>query len=162
MRSALGLDDDRKIGDRHHPYVDAPRSLVYGAWTAPERLARWWGPHGYTVLSCKTNLRIGGGWSVRTRSPEGNEHAASGIYRQIVPLERLMFTHAWEGIEDGLPGHETLVTIDFAEQSGKTRMTFQQSVFSSVSARDAHEGGWSKSFELLVGYLAQELGRKEA
>jgi uncharacterized protein YndB with AHSA1/START domain len=138
---------------------DAPRSLVYGAWTAPERLAQWWGPHGFTVLSCKADVRVGGGWCVRIRSPEGSEHASSGIYREIVPLERLVFTHAWEGTEDGEPGHETLVTINFAEQSGKTRMAFQQSVFTSVSARDAHEVGWSESFELLVGYLDSQQGR---
>jgi uncharacterized protein YndB with AHSA1/START domain len=72
-----------------------------------------------------------------------------------VPPERLVFTFAWEGDEDGEPGHETLVTLSFAEEGGRTRMTFRQAVFTSVESRDAHEGGWSEAFERLALHLTE-------
>ena len=134
---------------------DAPRPLVYAAWTEPDRLTRWWGPRGFTVVFSEVDARVGGAWRVRMRSPEGDEHTSGGVYREITPPERLVFTHAWEGCEDGEPGHETLVTITFAEDAGKTRMTFRQAVFATSSSRDSHEEGWSSAFEVLGEYLAQ-------
>jgi uncharacterized protein YndB with AHSA1/START domain len=133
--------------------LDAPRALVYAAWTEPERLLRWWGPHGFTVDAAEVDVRVGGAWRVRMRSPEGEEHTSSGVYRELVPPERLVFTFAWEGCEDGEPGHETLVSLSFAEEGGRTRMTFRQEVFTSVPSRDAHEGGWSEAFERLAAHL---------
>jgi uncharacterized protein YndB with AHSA1/START domain len=134
---------------------DAPQALVYAAWTEPDHLTRWWGPRGFTVVFSDIDVRVGGAWRVRMRSPEGNEHTSGGVYREVAPPERLVFTHAWEGAEDGEPGHETLVTITFAEDAGKTRMTFRQAVFATPASRDAHEEGWSSAFEVLAEYLAQ-------
>ncbi len=68
--------------------------------------------------------------------------------------ERLVFTWAWEKPE-GHPGHETLVTVNFAEHGAKTKMTFRQAVFPSVRERDSHRGGWSESFERLARYVAK-------
>jgi uncharacterized protein YndB with AHSA1/START domain len=135
--------------------LDAPQALVYAAWTEPEHLLRWWGPHGFTVDAAEVDRRVGGAWRVRMRSPEGRVHASSGVYRELVPPERLVFTFAWEGDEDGEPGHETLVTLSFAEEGGRTRMTFRQAVFTSVESRDAHEGGWSEAFERLALHLTE-------
>jgi uncharacterized protein YndB with AHSA1/START domain len=134
---------------------DAPRATVFAAWTDAEHLASWWGPRGYTALACQADVRVGGTWRVASRSPEGSEHTAGGVYREIVAPERLVFTMAWEGMEDGEPGRETLVTVSFAEEGAGTRMTFQQSVFSSREACDGHDEGWSSAFELLAEYLAK-------
>ena len=68
--------------------------------------------------------------------------------------ERLVFTFAWDQ-EDGRRGHETLVTITFAEQRGRTTMTFRQAVFESVGDRDGHQGGWNSTFDRLAEHLAQ-------
>jgi uncharacterized protein YndB with AHSA1/START domain len=133
---------------------DAPRRLVFQVWTDPKHLKQWWGPRGFTVLSCELDLRPGGAWRIRSRAPEGKEHVAQGVFREIVEPERLVFTHAWVDAE-GRPGHETLVTVTFAEQNGKTLFTFHQGVFASITSREAHEKGWSSTFDLLVEYLAK-------
>jgi uncharacterized protein YndB with AHSA1/START domain len=132
---------------------DAPPSLVFKVWTQAEHLARWWGPRGFTVLAYKAEVRPGGSFRFGIRSPEGSEQWAQGVYREVVPPERLVFTTAWED-EQGRPKHETLVTLTFAEQDGRTRLTLHQALFESTTARDLHEGGWSSTLELLGDYLA--------
>lgn len=132
---------------------DAPRSLVFKVWTQPEHLARWWGPRDFTLISYKADVRPGGSFRFGVRSPEGTDHWAHGIYREVTEPERLAFTTAWE-YPDGKPKHETLVTLTFAERDGKTKLTLRQAVFESVTARDLHRGGWSSTMELLAEYLA--------
>jgi len=133
---------------------DAPRALVFKVWTQPEHLARWWGPRNYTVISYKADVRVDGSFRFGVRSPENTEHWAHGTYREIVPPERLVFTTAWEH-PDGSPKHETLVTLTFAEQGDKTKLTLKQTQFESVTSRDLHRGGWSSTFDLLEQYLAK-------
>ena len=101
--------------------------------------------------------QVGGRWRIETRSPEGQEHHAGGVYREITPHDRLVFTMAWDGAEDGEPGRETLISVGFAEEGQGTRMTFRQETFSTPSARDAHEAGWGGAFAMLAEHLA---GRK--
>ena len=133
---------------------DAPRALVFKVWTQPEHLARWWGPRNYTVISYKADVRVDGSFRFGVRSPENTEHWAHGTYREIAPPERLVFTTAWEH-PDGSPKHETLVTLTFAEQGDKTKLTLKQTQFESVTSRDLHRGGWSSTFDLLEEYLAK-------
>ena len=133
---------------------DAPRALVFKVWTQPEHLARWWGPRNYTVISYKADVRVDGSFRFGVRSPENTEHWAHGTYREIAPPERLVFTTAWEH-PDGSPKHETLVTLTFAEQGEKTKLTLKQTQFESVTSRDLHRGGWSSTFDLLEEYLAK-------
>lgn len=133
---------------------DAPVPIMYQAFTTPEHIRQWWGPRGFTTLSCEMDLRTGGVWRVRSRSAEGTEHAERGVFREVVPSRRLVFTHAWEDPEGRL-GDETLVTLTFAELDGKTTIEFRQAVFDSVASRDGHEEGWSSAFELLVEYLGK-------
>jgi uncharacterized protein YndB with AHSA1/START domain len=132
---------------------DAPRQLVFKAWTEPDRAARWWGPQGFTTISCEMEVRPGGTFRACMRSPEGTEHCRQGIYREVVEPERLVFTYAWEDAE-GNPGHETVVTVTFADLAGKTELTLHQAVFETVTARDAHHGGWTSCLERFAAYLA--------
>jgi uncharacterized protein YndB with AHSA1/START domain len=132
---------------------DAPPALIFKIWTQPQIIRQWWGPRGYTTLSSEMDVRPGGAWRVRSRDTDGFETAERGVFREVTEPERLVFTHAWEG-EDGTPGHETLVTVTFADQGDKTRMTFRQGPFTSVEIRDGHFQGWSESFDMLVEYLA--------
>lgn len=132
---------------------DAPRRLVFKAWIEPEHAARWWGPQGFTTLSCEMDVRPGGIWRRCMRSPEGILCIKRGVYREVVPPERLVFTYADEDADGGL-GHETLVTVTFAEQGEKTKLTLHQAVFDTVAARDAHEGGWTSCLERFAEYLA--------
>jgi len=140
---------------------DAPRELVFKVWSAPEHLARWWGPRGFTVLFFEADVRPGGGFRFGIRSPEGTEHWARGIYREVERPARLVFTTAWEDSE-GKAQHETLVTLSFTEEKGKTRLSFRQALFESANARDLHEGGWSSTLDLLVEYLAAIQGASPA
>jgi uncharacterized protein YndB with AHSA1/START domain len=133
---------------------DAPRRLVFRAWTAPEHLVRWWGPHGFTLPSCRMDFRPGGAFRCLMRSPEGTDHRLRGVYREIVEPERLVFTFAWED-EEGRLGHETLVTVTFADHGGRTKLILHQAVFESVTARDSHREGWTETLERLAAYLAQ-------
>jgi uncharacterized protein YndB with AHSA1/START domain len=114
---------------------DAPRTLVFKAWTEPDRAARWWGPRGFTTAYCDMDLRPGGAYRVCMRSREGTEHWQQGVCREVAEPERLVFTFAWEDAQ-GKPGHETVVTVTFAEHGAKTKLTSHQAVFETVTARD--------------------------
>jgi uncharacterized protein YndB with AHSA1/START domain len=138
---------------------NAPPPVVFATWTDANELVQWWGPRGFQIVSCKADVRVGGAWRVETRSPEGEVHNAGGVYREVAPPERLVFTMAWDGTEDSEPGRETLVTVGLVEEGNRTRMTFRQAVFSSMAARDAHDAGWASAFELLAEYLAGEGNR---
>ena len=133
---------------------DAPRALVFRAWTKPEHMVRWRGPKDFTAPSCTMDFRSGGAYRACIRSPDGQEYWMRGIYREIVEPERLIFTFSWE--EDGERGRENLITVTFGEQGDKTRMTFRQAFFESVEQRDSHQQGWSECLERLAQYLAGE------
>jgi len=133
---------------------DAPRELVFRAWTDPDHLRLWWGPHGFTVTFLEVDVRPGGLWRKCMRSPDGRDYWRSGAYREVAPPERLSFTY-YSDDPNSLPGHETLVTLEFADRGSKTLMTFRQALFESNAARDAHQGGWTESLERLYGYLGR-------
>jgi uncharacterized protein YndB with AHSA1/START domain len=156
MAARNSLEIDQEIEERTlvlSRIFDAPRDLVYKVWTQPEHLARWWGPRGFTLLSYKADVRVGGSYRFGTRSPQGSEHWAHGVYREVAPPERLVLTHAWEH-PDGKPKHETIMTLTFAEQGDKTKLTLKQTLFESVTSRDLHRGGWSSTLDMLGEYLA--------
>jgi uncharacterized protein YndB with AHSA1/START domain len=133
--------------------LDAPRALVFQAWTEPDRAARWWGPQGFTTLYCDMDVRPGGTFRASMRSPAGTVHVRRGVYREVVEPERLVFTFAWEDAE-GEPGHETVVTLTFADLDGKTELTLHQAVFETVAARDDHRRGWTSTLARFAEYLA--------
>jgi uncharacterized protein YndB with AHSA1/START domain len=161
----LALDDqsvsvarpaDKRLVSRCHHFTrvfDAPRSLVFKAWTELEHLVHWLGPQGFTGTIVKMDVRPGGAYRFHMRGPEDTDLWRQGVYREIVEPERLVFTYAWEDAE-GKPGHETLVMVTFEEHGGKTKLTLRQAVFESVIKRDEHRGGWTSSLERLVEYLA--------
>jgi uncharacterized protein YndB with AHSA1/START domain len=131
---------------------DAPRSLVFKAWTETEHLAHWWGPKGFTLPACTMDFRPGGAYRLCMRSPEGVDHWLRGVYHEIVEPERLVFTYAWEDAE-GRPNHETLVTVTFADHDGKTQLTLHHAVFATAAARDDHGRGWTQTLDHLGEYL---------
>jgi uncharacterized protein YndB with AHSA1/START domain len=150
-----GSRPDAEAGERELVITrvfDAPRELVFAAWTTREHLLNWAAPRNFTVVDCDGDLRPGGVWRETMRSPEGKEHRNGGTYREIVAPERLVYTFAWE--EDGKRGHETLVTVTFENEGGKTKMTFRQGPFESVESRDGHQGGWSEAFERLAACVS--------
>jgi uncharacterized protein YndB with AHSA1/START domain len=132
---------------------DAPRELVFRAWTDIDHLRKWFGPKWHPATHVAMDVRPGGRWRACLRSTEtGNNLWLGGVYREIVPPKRLAFTFAWE--EEGERGLETLVEITLAERNGKTHMTFRQTPFQSDGERDGHRGGWSSTFDRLEELLA--------
>jgi uncharacterized protein YndB with AHSA1/START domain len=132
--------------------IDAPRALVFNAWTDPEQIARWWGPKGYTTVDYDMDIRPGGTYRFRMRSPEGVDHRKRGVYREIVAPERIVFTFAWEE-PDGRLGRELLVTVTFEPLGTQTRLTLRQSGFDTVENRDSHVIGWTSCLERFGEYM---------
>jgi uncharacterized protein YndB with AHSA1/START domain len=132
--------------------IDAPRRLVFKAWTQAEHIACWWGPQGFTTIHCEMDIRVGGAYRFGMRSPQGTEHWKRGVYREIVEPERIVFTFAWEDT-DGNPGRELLTTVIFAEEGSKTRLTLHQSGFQTAAAREDHITGWTSCFRRFADYI---------
>jgi uncharacterized protein YndB with AHSA1/START domain len=132
--------------------IDAPRALVFRAWTQPEHIARWWGPRGFTTTFCQMDVRVGGAYRCCMRSPQGTDHWKVGVYREIVEPERIVFTFAWADA-DGNAGHELLTTVTFDDERGKTKLTLRQSVFETRERRDDHVSGWTSCLERFGEYM---------
>ena len=127
---------------------DAPAALLFKLWTDPSHVMSWWGPRDYPATHVEMDVRPGGAWRGCLRSKESGEDLwQHGVFREVVEPHRVVFTFVWD--EEGERGMETLVTVTFDEQDGKTRMTFRQAPFQSVEERDGHNGGWSSSFDRL-------------
>jgi len=128
---------------------DAPRSLVFKAWTQPEHIMQWWGPRGYTTPTCEMDVRPGGALRLCMRSSaDGNDLWVSGIYREVVEPERLVFTATNE-----VDHVETVITVTFADQGDQTLLTMHQT-FSKSDVVDGAKKGWTSSLDRLAEYLA--------
>ncbi|MEV6898264.1 SRPBCC domain-containing protein [Amycolatopsis sp. NPDC051372] len=133
---------------------DAPRELVFRAWTEPERLASWLGPEKFAASGVTIDLRPGGTWRARIHSDEYDvERWMQGAYREISPPGRLVFTFSWDQPDDVVG--ETVVTITFTEVGDKTEMTFHQAPFPTEEERAGHQDGWSSTFEKLAHHLEE-------
>lgn len=151
--SAVLADDELLIS---HTF-DAPAALVFSLWSNPEHMKRWMGPQGYVCPAAEIDFRVGGAYRGMMKSPKNEENWFGGVYREIVPHRRLVFTFAWDAGPSG--SVETLVTITFTERDGKTVQMFHQTPFTSVEARDRHVGGWVSSFDKQVAY-AEKLAKE--
>ena len=133
---------------------DAPRELLFALWTQPAHFARWMGPEGFTCHDVEMDFRVGGAYSANICSAEHGDNPFGGVYREIVPNEKLVFTFAWRNTGPSADV-ETLVTITFREHDGKTVQTFHQTPFLSVERRDSHVGGWNSAFDKLNAQLRE-------
>jgi uncharacterized protein YndB with AHSA1/START domain len=151
----------------------APRALVFKAWTDPKHMAQWWGPHGFTNPVCEMDVRPGGAWRIVMRGPDGSEHPAKGVYREVVAPERLVLTidhselsEEWHDAVNpsrdkgkGKPGVEGITTITFEEHDGKTTLTIRTR-FESAAIRNGlvklgMAEGWKQSLERLEAVVAK-------
>jgi uncharacterized protein YndB with AHSA1/START domain len=110
---------------------DAPRRLVFDALTKPELLKRWYGQSGWTLVVCEVDLRVGGAFRFVSRRAEGRDVGQRGIYREVIPAERIVYAESWEDWDAG----ETLVTTVLVEQGGRTTLT-STALFPSREVRD--------------------------
>jgi uncharacterized protein YndB with AHSA1/START domain len=137
--------------------VDAPRALVFEAFTKCEHLKRWMGPARVTMVSCETDLRVGGRYRFVFRAPDGSEVGFSGEFKEIVPPERVVRTFVFEPMPDAA----ALETLELEEHDGKTTIK-TTTVHKTVENRDGHVGsgleagmaeGYTRLDELLAGLL---------
>jgi uncharacterized protein YndB with AHSA1/START domain len=140
--------------------IDAPRRLVFKAWTDPVHLMRWWAPNGCTTPFCRVDLRVGGKFHFCMRMADGHEIWGLGIYREIVEPERIVYVDTFADAEGNIvpPSHygmsaghpsETVVTVTFSEHDGKTKLTLRHSVPGSFAEREGMQQGWSQMLDRL-------------
>jgi len=128
---------------------NAPPAKVFAAWTEPEKLARWMGSEQIISVRAETDLRVGGRYRIRMITSE-DEHDVSGVYREVVPNEKIVFTWAWKST----PERESLVTVLLKADGGGTLLTLTHEQFFDEDARDRHQQGWSASLNKLEKFLA--------
>lgn len=127
--------------------VDAPRALVFEAFTKPEHLKRWMGPRTLTMVSCESDLRVGGRYRFVHRALDGQEFAFGGEYREIVRPERIVRTFVFEP----MPDHEALETLTLDESDGKTTIT-TTTLHNTVEGRDGHLASGRMEAGMTEGY----------
>jgi len=143
---------------------DAPRELVWKAWSEPEHFKRWWGPKTFTAPECKLDFRVGGKYLACMRAPDGKDYWSTGVYREIVPLQRIVYTDNFADEKGkivpasfyGMPGDfpdETVVTVTFEDLGGKTRMTLRHAGMPAGKMSELAEQGWNESFDKLSASL---------
>jgi uncharacterized protein YndB with AHSA1/START domain len=138
--------------NRHYPV--APEK-VWRAWTDPEAIKRWWGPGDNQPVSvAQLDVRVGGRFRVVFGGPEGRDHDVQGVYREVVPNRKLVFTWTWP---NSTPERESLVTIVFKKVAGGTELVFRHEQFIDETVRDNHKQGWSESFVKLERFLQEIL-----
>ncbi len=145
---------------------DAPRDIIWKAWTDPEMSKRWWGPKNFTAPVAAFDLRVGGKYLNCMRGPDGKDYWSTGIYREIVPGERLVMTDSFADEKGGVvPASyygmtgdwplELLVTMTLEEAGGKTKMVLRHEGIPSGLMREMTETGWSESFDKLAESIVE-------
>ena len=141
--------DERKLVIKRS--YNAPIDLVWRVWAEPQQAKQWWGPRGFKTPIVELDERPGGKWRALMIAPDGMELWQHGVYREIVPRKRIVYSFVW----DRDPDHQMLVSVDFAAKGKKTEITFEQTGFASDGEREGHKGGWGESFDRLGEYLKQ-------
>jgi uncharacterized protein YndB with AHSA1/START domain len=131
-------------------YTVAPEK-VWRAWTDPKQVARWFYPSGqHEVVLAEADVRVGGSYRITLRGPAGKEDGAGGVYREVTPQRKLVFT--WRGECGG--DAESLVTLSFTAAGGGTDFVLLHERFADVPTRDMHEAGWNGCLASLGDYLS--------
>jgi uncharacterized protein YndB with AHSA1/START domain len=133
--------------------IDAPRDLVWAAWTEPKHMAKWWGPKHFTNPVCELDVRPGGKILIHMRAPDGATHPMPGVFSEVIKPERLVFTAYAEGL-DGTRYLEAHTVVTFEAQGSRTKITVE------ARAKGLHplaaqmlagmEAGWTQSLERLA------------
>ena len=148
MTSLAKLAGKPRLSLDHH--FGAPPSDVFRAWTEPQHLAMWFGPAGAKVLNAACDPQAGGDFSLRFRTPDGQEREVSGRYREVTAEQRLAFTWTW----NHRPDQESLVTVVLVPDAGGTRLSLVHEPLFSEGAYSFLSRGWASSFDKLETLLA--------
>lgn len=129
---------------------DAAPERVWHAWTDPQALRQWMAPSdAFACEVAEADVRVGGRYRIVMKSPDGELHDVSGVYREVVPPRRLVYTWAWKST----PERESRVTIELRAADGGTELTLLHEQFFDAEARDRHNAGWTGCIERLGTFL---------
>jgi uncharacterized protein YndB with AHSA1/START domain len=133
---------------RHYPV--APEK-IWRAWTDPQALAKWWGPGpGEPVSLAELDVRAGGRFRIVFGGPDGKAHECAGVYQEVVPNKKLVFTWCWP---NSTPERISLVTITFSAVNNGTELNFTHEQLFDEKARDDHKRGWTGALDKLEQFL---------
>ncbi len=133
---------------RMERHFAAPPHLVFGVWTRPELVEVWFGSsHGFRAQDCTIDLRPGGTWRLRNIKGDVTEHV-TGVYHETVPGRRLSYTYHYEGT-----AFHSVISVEFHEAEGGTRIQFLQTGFPDRTSRDEHDFGWTFVFRMMQDAL---------
>lgn len=161
MSATVTLDTEHDphtiVGTR---VFDAPRALVFAAWTDPRHLAQWWGPNGFTTTTSAFELRAGGVWRFVMHGPDGRDYQNRITFDEVVPNERIVYRH---GGGDDVEPVQFQVSVTFEDLGGRTRLVWR-SQFPSAAERDrvVREYGADKGLVQTMTRLGQYLAAKAA
>jgi uncharacterized protein YndB with AHSA1/START domain len=149
--AGLGQKPSLRLARR---YPVAPEKL-WKAWTDPEALKRWWGPSAADRVSvAQLDVRAGGRFRIVFGGPQGTDNEVQGVYKEVVPNRRLVFTWIWPNTT---PERESVVTIVFKAVDSGTELDLRHERFFDEAARDGHQRGWSAALDKLDGYIRNQL-----
>jgi uncharacterized protein YndB with AHSA1/START domain len=132
--------------------LPAPAAAVFEALTDPRQLARWWGPHGFTMSSIELDLHVGGRYRFAMQPPEGEPFHLQGEYLEIDAPCRLAYTFRWE--EPDPDDVDTTLTLTLLDLGASMRLIVEQGAFATEPRRELHEHGWSDSLQRLQTWLS--------
>ena len=132
--------------------LPAASSVVFGAFTDPDELAKWWGPEGFNIPSLQFQARVAESYRIEMQPPEGDRFYLTGEFRAVDPPARLAYTFVWEDPDSD--DVETLVGLSFRDLGESTEVAFTQGPFKTEARRALHRDGWSDSFDKLERLVA--------
>ena len=149
--------------------INAPRELVWKAWTDPEKFKKWWGPKEFTTPIVRIDLKVGGEHFNCMQAPDGEKFCGKGVYQEIDPPKKLVVTDSFAdedgnvvpatyfGLDEGFP-MEMLQEITLEEEDGKTKLTLKHSDISNISEADKNDmrQGWMETLDKLDAYLSKD------
>lgn len=147
---ATAIDETTSLQVRR--IYQAPVAAVYAAWTDPEQVNQWMAPSDdFGKTEAAIDLRVGGRYCIVMHGPDGEVHRVGGVYREVVPDRKLVYTWAWEST----PERESIVTIEFKPSGQGTELVLTHERFADTEARDKHQHGWNGCLERLGRYVSR-------
>jgi len=132
--------------------LDAPRADVFRAWTDPESLREWWGPGDFTCPSAEVDLRRGGRYRLVMQPPGGPEIVVAGVYQEVDPPSRLVYTWSWEG-GPATSEPDSVVTVEFRDLGNRTEVVVSHGGFPPGHSISDYESGWAAGFVKVEAHL---------
>jgi uncharacterized protein YndB with AHSA1/START domain len=140
--------------------LPASRERVYAAVTEPDKLAKWWGPKGFTCPSIDFDPRVGRCYRIAMQPPDGDVFHLTGEFRAVEPPARLALTFVWEPPDPD--DQETLAELTLRDARGGTEVTLVQGPFATQARKQLHEDGWTEGFDRLCEVVESATGRPTA